>query len=134
MKQKKSILFYGLILLLGLSVMGCSQTDELLVKTYVDAGQEEAESLAKSSGLDQMFEIQLLARGSAVVYSYRYRNEQDQQDSGFSADDWDRALESQAPTYQSIVAGLKTSGIQKPSVIVEIIDAQGNIITSKEYK
>ncbi|MCL1916710.1 MAG: DUF4854 domain-containing protein [Peptococcaceae bacterium] len=131
MKQTKFFLLCALILLVALSLIGCKQTDEILVKVYVESAQATAASEMKDSGVEDVFEWEILARGSSVVYSYKYKNE-DQ--NTLSKDELDNLLESQSSVYKGVITELKKGGVQHPSIIVEFSDTQGNIIISKEFK
>jgi len=130
-KQTKFFLLCALILLVALSLIGCKQTDEILVKVYVESAQATAASEMKDSGVEDVFEWEILARGSSVVYSYKYKNE-DQ--NTLSKDELDNLLESQSSVYKGVITELKKGGVQHPSIIVEFSDTQGNIIISKEFK
>ena len=132
MKQTKSILLCALILLVVLSVIGCKQTDEILVKAYVKSAQETAAEQIKGSSLDEVFEWEILARGSSVVYSYKFKSEDKQ--NVLSKDELGKQLESQSSVYTDVIAELKKGGVQQPSIIVEFLDTQGNTIISKEFK
>ncbi|MCL1918460.1 MAG: DUF4854 domain-containing protein [Peptococcaceae bacterium] len=131
MKHTKFILLYALIFLAALSLIGCKQSDEILVKVYVESAQVTAASEMKDSGIEDVFEWEILARGASVVYSYKYKNE-DQ--NVLSKNELDKLLESQSSVYKGVIAELKKGGVQQPSIIVEFLDTQGNIIISKEFK
>lgn len=103
---------------------------DISVADYIATIQDELDqSIAslKDSGMG----LKVEARGNSLVYSYQY-------DSISNSDalkaSLDQAMETMASTFETVLKSLKKEVASAESVIVEYLDKDGEVITSKEFK
>jgi hypothetical protein len=124
----KKFLAVLICLVICLSLAACGSSNRSLEDYAAAAKEEVSESI--DSIEDAKFDI--LARGNSLVYSYQYTV--DFGDTSALKEALDQALTSQADSFQDLLSSLKSAVPDAESIIVEYLDLNGNIITSREFK
>ena len=100
----------------------------MTLEELVALSQDEIKDLSES--LKQMgLEVKLEARNKSMVYSYRYIGE-----AMLSKEQLDANLEAAKDTFSSVLSGTKQAEPDTKSLIVEYLDKNGDVITSREFK
>lgn len=108
-----------------------SSSDGMTIQEYVEQNAEQLDSISSSfEGTGKNMDI--LARGNSLVYSCQYT--MDIGDTDLIKSTLDSSLDASSSTYESVLSLLKLQVPSAESVIVEYLDMDGNVITSKEYK
>ena len=111
-----------------------TQTDKgdngLDIAGYIAASQKEIDQLTASLK-DSGMELKVIARGNSLVYSYQYTTISS---SDVMKSTLDKAMESTVDTFNTVLKDLKKQVKSAESVIVEYLDKEGEVITSKEFK
>lgn len=103
----------------------------MTMEEYIEANQETFSQLTESlaaSGMD----IQILARGNSLVYSYQYTS-----DAGEAAQlkpMLDESLDSMSSVFESSLEAIQLAVPSAESLIVEYLTQDRELITSKEFK
>lgn len=108
-----------------------SSSDGMTIQEYVEQNAEQLDSISSSfegTGIN----MDILARGNSLVYSCQYT--MDIGDTDLIKSTLDSSLDASSSTYESVLSLLKLQVPSAESVIVEYLDMDGNVITSKEYK
>lgn len=103
----------------------------MTIQEYVEQNAEQLDSISSSfegTGIN----MDILARGNSLVYSCQYT--MDIGDTDLIKSTLDSSLDASSSTYESVLSLLKLQVPSAESVIVEYLDMDGNVITSKEYK
>lgn len=103
----------------------------MTLEDYVAANEEtfaEMKDSMAASGMD----IQILARGNSLVYSYRYTS--DAGDTALLKRMLDEALDSMSSTFESTLEAIQIMVPTAESVVVEYLTQDGELITSREFK
>ena len=78
--------------------------------------------------------LELLARGSALVYSFQYSADiMEQLDSEALGEALESSLDTTASTYESLLPSMKLGIPELESIIVEYLDADGNVLASRQF-
>lgn len=108
-------------------------SDEEKIAAYVRLYGKTAEDAANELYDEEMMKMELVARGKAIVYvTHIYFIESDED--GAYAAQMEEAMAAEDGTFENIVSSLKAAGLKEPSVIIEYLDNNENIIYTKEYK
>ena len=123
-------LFTCMLLLLSVMFVGCAGDGGVKkVQTIVDQAQDQIATMKAQAG-GQM-DIEIEARGTSIVYKYTMLMDLGGLD---IKDELEKQLDAQKATFEALVTMLKTQRVTDPSVIVEYLDKDGNMILEKEYK
>ena len=101
------------------------------IQDFIDENKETFDVL-KDSLKDSGMEMDIIARGNSLVYTYKYSI--DVGDAETVKATLDQGLESQKETFVQVLNSLKLVVPATESVIVEYLDKDGNVITSGEFK
>ena len=102
------------------------------VQDYLDKNKTALDAAISAAEQDGTMELDIVARDNSMVYTFKFTS-----DLGMSNDDakaaLDAGMEQQASTFESTYDELKKVVPSAESIIVEYLDMNGEVITSKEF-
>lgn len=101
------------------------------LEEYLEANKESFSQLTESMAESGM-NIEILARGNSLVYSYQYTT--DVGDAAQVKPLLDEAMDSLGSVFESSLSSIKLVVPSTESVVVEYLTKDGDLITSKEFK
>lgn len=101
------------------------------IQDFIDDNKETFDVL-KDSLKDSGMEMDIIARGNSLVYTYKYSIDIGDAETAKAA--LDKGMESQKETFVQMLDSLKLVVPTTESVIIEYLDKGGNVITSGEFK
>lgn len=127
--KKTGILVVSLVLVVFMvfAISGCGAVQEELIAQQVAEAQKEIPDLEAQLG--GVVEIEILARGTAIVYKYTFTVEADEAAVIASVE----SAEMKA-SYDEALANYRAIGLKDISMIVEYYSVDGRLIVTKEFK
>lgn len=116
------------------SLSACGQTPEKKLENFIesDSFKEQMDSL--SSQFESILDIDVRAEDSKIIYDFTYKEQITDSTLDVVKDGLDSSFQTSASTYENIANAMKKEiGISNPSVVINFNNADGTIITSKEF-
>lgn len=130
-KQIKLVAVLALCLAMCLSLAACGGDDGPTLESYLASIQSQLDAQIKAYE-SQGMKMEVKADGNKLVYRYQYTI-----DIGMSIPDakaiLDAGLDGQDATFAGVLASLKTEVPSAKAVVVEYVDMNGTLITSREW-
>ncbi len=128
-KLGKKIIALVAVAVMGLSMVACGKQS---VKDYVESKEvQEVLKTMQSQLSGSGMALELSADGDKMVYTFKY-DTLEKQDG--MAEELESRMSAQDSTFQSTANELKKIvKVDKPSVVIEYVDCNGEMIYSKEY-
>ena len=130
MKRTAISLFCFMLALIVLSACAKPMTDEEKVAKVVEITNPSIEQMNQTLG-DTM-KIELSARGSALIYAFKYL--QEMPDTAAMKEGLDAQKGTLESSMTPLLTQLKDAGIDNPEVVVEYLNKDGGLITSFSFK
>ena len=111
-------------------ISGNSVGNNSALQEYLDNNRGQVATIMLATSND-IFDFDLFVRGDAIVYSYKYKT---LTKSDVSQTVLVTSLEVQKLLFQNFVNDLRSKGFETSYVIVEYIDAKGEVIYSTEVR
>ena len=130
-KLVKKIVVLAAVAAMGLSMIACGKKYKS-VADYVKSDEvQEVISTFESQLAGTGTELSITANGDKMVYSFKY---EDVEKVDGMEEQLERAIAAEEATFQETADELKkVVDVKSPSVVIEYIDANGEIIFTKEY-
>ena len=130
-KLVKKIVVLAAVAAMGLSMIACGKKYKS-VADYVKSDEvQEVISSFESEYAGSGMSISITADGDKMVYSYKYDNVEKVDG---MAESLESAVAAEEATFQETADELKkVVDVKSPSVVIEYIDANGEVIFTKEY-
>ncbi|GFI55470.1 hypothetical protein IMSAG013_00514 [Clostridiales bacterium] len=122
--MKKILAFSMVLLLCSMCIfVGCSSKDSNALAEYA----EEQQKALDAAAIDGMT-IKCTARDNSLVFSYSYESDL------ITKDNAQTALDSMESQYATMLSSVQTAVPSCESIIIEILDKDGNVMADTEYK
>ncbi len=122
--MKKILAFSMVLLLCSMCIfVGCSSKDSNALAEYA----EEQQKALDAAAIDGMT-IKCTARDNSLVFSYSYESDL------ITKDTAQTALDSMESQYATMLSSVQTAVPSCESIIIEILDKDGNVMADTEYK
>ena len=122
--MKKILAFSMVLLLCSMCIfVGCSSKDSNALAEYAEE-QQKALDAAAIDGIT----IKCTARDNSLVFSYSYESDL------ITKDTAQTALDSMESQYATMLSSVQTAVPSCESIIIEILDKDGNVMADTEYK
>lgn len=123
--KKRIVMVTSVLLVMVLMMAACGAKT---VQNYIDAQQEQLDELTAQTG--DLMDIAVEARDdSTLLYKFTMLDDSIPLD----AAQLEAGLDAQSATYDAILAEMDQYGISNPSIVIEYIDAAGELVLSKTF-
>lgn len=129
-KLGKKIIVLAVVTVMGLSMIACGKKKS--VEAYVKSSEvqevlETTQSELSGTGLS----VDITADGDKMVFTYTYA---DYEKADVDVELLEAGMEAQASTFQEMANEIKKNvSVDKPSVVLEYVDKNGELIYSEEF-
>ncbi len=127
----KRVLAIVMCVLLCFSMIACGEKPT--VESYIKSIQSDIDAMIAANEGSGM-EMQVVARGNSLVYSYKYTIEIPAENMELVKAALEESMAEVDSSFQQILTALKAEISNAESIIVEYLANDGQVIYSKEYK